>query len=200
VEVGQNGQCGPDEVSSAVRIVTVINGWGKLKNPQAAIEAFYLLRREIPSAEMFMYGEDFEERGPAFQWAASRGRAENIRFCGFQPHSVIPKKLKHMSVLLHPSLEESCGMVLLEAMAVGLPVVGGAASGAIPWVLDNGLAGFLTDVKCPEQIAATLLNCLRNTDERKRRQRHAYERVLNLFSPGAVAEKYEQLYTNALVT
>ena len=68
-----------------------------------------------------MYGGDFEANGPASQWAASRGLSRNIHFCGFQPHCDLLKKLRGMSILLHPSLEESCGMMLLEAMAVGLP-------------------------------------------------------------------------------
>ena len=93
VEVPQKAYCDGDQAPGSVRIATVLNGWCKLKNPQAAIQAFYLLRREIPHAEMFMYGEDFEEGGPASQWAASRGLSSNIRFCGFQPHSELPKKL-----------------------------------------------------------------------------------------------------------
>ena len=198
VEVPQKAEYYDDQAPGSVRIATVLNGWGKRKNPQAAIQAFYLLRHEIPHAEMFMYGEDFEANGPASQWAASRGLSRNIRFCGFQPHCDLLKKLRGMSILLHPALEESCGMVLLEAMAVGLPVVGGIGSGAVPWVLDEGRAGFLTNVRHPEQIAATLLTCLGQVDERKRKQSNAYERVLSLFSPSAVAEKYEKLYTNAL--
>jgi L-malate glycosyltransferase len=198
VEVFQNAHCYADQVLSSVRIATAIDGWGELKNPQAAIQAFYLLRREIPDAEMFMYGGDFEANGPASRWAARKGLSRNIRFCGFQPHCDLLKKLRRMSILLHPSLEESCGMILLEAMAVGLPVVGGIGSGAVPWVLDEGRAGFLTNVKRPEQIAATLLTCLRQVEGRKHKQSNAYERVRSLFSPGAVAAKYEQLYTKGL--
>jgi L-malate glycosyltransferase len=198
VELPQKAEGCDDQASGSVRIATVLNGWGKLKNPQAAIQAFDLLRREIPHVEMFMYGEGFEVHGPASQWAASKGISRNIRFCGFQPHGDLLKKLQGMSILLHPALEESCGMVLLEAMAVGLPVVGGIGSGAVPWVLDEGRAGFLTDMRHPEQIAATLLTCLGQVDERERRQSNAYERVQSLFSPSAVAEKYEKLYVNAL--
>jgi glycosyltransferase involved in cell wall biosynthesis len=198
IEVPQKAECYGDQAPGSVRIATVLNGWGKRKNPQAAIQAFYLLRCEIPHAEMFMYGEDFEAYGLASQWAASRGLSRNIHFCGFQPYCDLLKKLREMSILLHPALEESCGMVLLEAMSVGLPVVGGIGSGAVPWVLDEGRAGFLTNMRYPEQIAATLLTCLGQVDERKRKQSNAYERVLSMFSPSAVAEKYEKLYTNAL--
>ena len=198
VEIPQKAGCHGDQSSGGVRIATVLNGWSKLKNPQAAIRAFHLLCREIPHAEMFMYGEDFEENGLASQWAASQGLSRNIHFCGSTPHRDLLRKLREMSVLLHPALEESCGMALLEAMAVGLPVVGGIGSGAVPWVLDEGQAGFMTNMRHPEQIAATLLTCLGQVDERKQKQSHAYARVLSLFSPRAVAEKYERIYANAL--
>jgi glycosyltransferase involved in cell wall biosynthesis len=198
VEVPQKAECHSDQAPGSVRIVTVLNGWGKLKNPQVAIQAFHLLCREIPHAEMFMYGVDFEENGPASQWTASQGLSRNIHFCGFTSHLDLLRKLRQMSVLLHPALEEACPMALLEAMAVGLPVVGGIGSGGVPWVLDEGRAGFLTNIRHPEQIMATLLTCLEQVDERKRKQSNAYERVLSLFSPSSVAEKYEKVYIKAL--
>jgi glycosyltransferase involved in cell wall biosynthesis len=152
----------------------------------------------MPEAELFMYGENFEEYGPAHRWALRKGIAQNVRFCGFQSHDELPEKLRQMSLLLHPSLEEACPMTLLEAMASGLPVLGGADSGAVPWVLDYGRAGFLTDVRHPERIAASLLRCLEQEEERKYKQKIALERVLSIFSPRVVVEKYEQLYAKAL--
>jgi glycosyltransferase involved in cell wall biosynthesis len=198
VEVPQKAEYYGDQAPGSLRIVTVLNGWSKLKNPQAAIQAFYLLRREIPHAEMFMYGEDFEVNGPASQWAASRGLSHNIRFCGFQPHSDLLKKLREMSILLHPSLEEACPMTLLEAMAVGLPIVAGNDAGGVPWVLDDGRAGFLTDVRDPSKIAQAMLTCIRETKEREQKQRNAYDRVVSLFSPDSVAERYERVYEKVL--
>src|SRR5215510_6244214 len=58
--------------SASFKIATVLNGWGRLKNPKAAIVAFNLLRRRLPDAEMFMYGVDYEESGPASRWACSQ--------------------------------------------------------------------------------------------------------------------------------
>jgi L-malate glycosyltransferase len=177
-----------------VMIATVLNGWGPRKNPKAAIRAFSLLRCEIPHAEMFMFGYDFEEGGPAWRWASSKNLTQNIRFYGLLPPNDLHRKLREMSILLHPALEEACPMAILEAMALGLPVVAGKNAGGVPWVLDEGKAGFLTDVRDPEKIAQTLRTCIQHTKDREERQKNARCRALNLFSPDSVAEQYEKLY------
>jgi glycosyltransferase involved in cell wall biosynthesis len=181
-----------------VRIATVLNGWGSRKNPKTAIRAFDLLRQEIPDAEMSMFGCDFEEGGFASRWASSRDLNQNIRFCGLLAPRDLFRRLREMSVLLHPALEEACPLSILEAMALGLPIVAGSAAGGVPWVLDGGKAGFLTDVRDPKRITETLLTCIQQTKEREERRKNARCRVLNLFSPSCVAEQYESMYEKAL--
>lgn len=198
IEVSDKGHGVVDTVSHPVRIATVLNGWGRRKNPQAAIRGFALLRRRLPDAQMYMYGNDFEAGGVAARWAMNQGLQRNIHFCGLLSHPELQQALSHMSLLLHPALEESFGMVLIEAMALGLPVVAGNTSGAVPWVLDNGRAGFLTDVRDSEQIARTLLTCVEQVEDRRWRQRAAYQRVLTVFSADAVAAQYETVYERAL--
>jgi len=44
-------------------------------------------------------------------------------------------------------------MSLLEAMHAGVPIVGGMHSGGVPWVLANGDAGILVDIRKPPEIA-----------------------------------------------
>jgi glycosyltransferase involved in cell wall biosynthesis len=188
--------CNPK--SGPPRIATVLNGWDTWKNPKGAIKAFNLLRRKRPGAQLFMYGIDFEQGGIASQWAASRGLTRNIHFCGFLPREDLHKKLKNMSILLHPALEEACPMGILESMALGLPVVAGNKSGGVPWVLDKGQAGFLTDVTKPQEVADTLLMCLENAGDRERKRTNAYRRVISLFSPETVAAKYESMYEKVL--
>ena len=89
-------------------------------------------------------------------------------------------------------------MAVVEAMALRVPVVAGAKSGGVPWVLDHGRAGFLTNVREPRAMAETLLACIRNADERAQKTRNAYERATTYFSPRVVAEKYERIYEQVL--
>jgi L-malate glycosyltransferase len=186
--------------SGPARIATVLNGWGRRKNPKSAIRAFSVLRRELPDSEMFMYGHDFENGGIAAEWATREQMADNIHFCGFLAPADLHRELGKMSVLLHPALEESFGMVIIEAMANGLPVIAGNESGAVRWVLDEGRAGFLTNVNNPVKIAETILGCITDHEARKRKQRYALGKVLNAFSPDSVATQYERVYKRALGT
>jgi glycosyltransferase involved in cell wall biosynthesis len=197
VELYQQARSRCDQ-SSRPRIATVLNGWSTWKNPKAAIRAFNLLLHKKPDAELYMYGIDFEDGGIASHWAASKGLSQNIHFCGFVPPDDLHTKLREMSILLHPALEEACPLVLLEAMALGVPVLAGMASGGVPWVLDHGRAGFLTDTRDPKKIARALLTCIEDPEEREMRRRNAYERVRSLFSPETVAEQYEKAYEKVL--
>ena len=104
-----------------------------------------------------------------------------------------------MSILLHPALEESFGMAIVEAMVLGLSVVAGRDSGAVRWVLDEGRAGFLTDVKDPNAIAESLLACIEREEDRERRRRNAFERVA-YFSPQSVIAEYGKLYEKVLAS
>jgi L-malate glycosyltransferase len=196
--IGVREKVGQPRESAPIRIATLLNGWGNLKNGKAAIKAFAFLRRDLPTAEMHMYGTDYEEGGPAWRWASNKGLAQNIRFCGYLPNPDVQRELDRMTMLLHPSLEEACPVALLEAMALRVPVVAGRNAGGVPWVVDDGRAGFLTNVKNPQDIARTMLTCMRDVDERERRVRNAYERVMNVFSPLSVAEQYERIYEKAL--
>jgi glycosyltransferase involved in cell wall biosynthesis len=62
-----------------------------------------------------------------------------------------------LDAFVHPSLEESFGMVIVEAMAAGVPVVAGRRSGAPAWLLEGGSAGLLVDVTSDEAIAGAML-------------------------------------------
>jgi len=57
------------------------------------------------------------------------------------PHGDLLIKLaENIDVLVHPSLEEAHCMAVIEAMAMGMPVIGGRSSGGIPWTLAEGEA------------------------------------------------------------
>jgi glycosyltransferase involved in cell wall biosynthesis len=70
------------------------------------------------------------------------------------------------SILVHPALEEAQPMALIEAMALGIPVIAGHRSGGVPWTLDDGRAGVFVDVTDPEQIAQAMLRLANDQQER----------------------------------
>lgn len=143
------------------RVVMVCNGWDQRKNPEPGLRAFAHWRKSEPRAELHLYGVDFGPGQAAQLWVQTHGLEAGIFFHGRLPHGQLLIEMAAADVLLHTSLEESFGVVLAEAMALGLPVVAGRNSGAVPWVLGanesgGSFGGLLVDVKSIDCISDAL--------------------------------------------
>jgi glycosyltransferase involved in cell wall biosynthesis len=179
----------------------VCNGWDRLKNPEPALQGFARWRASEPMAELHAFGADFGAGESAQRWAQAQGADAGVHFRGRMPHRELLDELAQADVLLHPSLEESFGVVLAEAMGLGLPVVAGRASGAVPSVLGvdaqgHTACGVLTDVRSPEAIAAALSRVF--DGDYAARCSAGLDRAHTAFSPAAVATAYEAIYRQAL--
>lgn len=190
-----NNDASVNRISKPI-IAMVINGWGKLKNPEPALLAFHILRGRIPDAELHLYGADFGPGQRAELWTKQKGITDGMKFFGSTPHEILLQSVKKAGVLLHSSLEESCPMGIAEAMALGLPVVGGATSGGVPWVVGDG--GLMTDVTSPPAIADALYELLANADSRSQYAHAAANRARQTFSVKTVTDSYEAQYCLAL--
>jgi L-malate glycosyltransferase len=131
------------------------------KNLRTLLEAFALLRRgsEVPVV-LSVAGGGCAPGDRLQTWAGDRGLEMDVEFRGPIPVSDVPSYLAGLDVFVHPAREESFGMTILEAMAVGTPVVGGRRSGAVPWLLEEGRSGVLTDVDSAPQLAAAMASLL----------------------------------------
>lgn len=180
-------------------IGVVLNGWSTLKNGRAALQAFARLRTRLPSARLAMFGTDHEAGGPAQRWARSHGLAEGVQFVGELPRDELLRHMAGLDVLLHPSVEESFGLVLAEAMAMGVPVVAGRRSGAVPWLLQHGRCGRLVDVDDAVEVGDALHELLTaGSAEAAERAATARERVGVLCSARHVAASYETSHRRAI--
>jgi glycosyltransferase involved in cell wall biosynthesis len=93
---------------------------------------------------------------PAYaQLAADLGIAEAVVFRGRLAGETLADAYREATVLAVPSLRETFGMVIVEAMASGLPVVA-VGAGGIPDVLDNFNDGILVPPRDPAAIADAL--------------------------------------------
>lgn len=176
-------------------IAMVLNGWGARKNPKPALRAFAALRKTIPGAELNIMGSDYGPGGRAESWAESHGLAQGVNFMGPQPYAVLLEKLADSDLLLHPALEETFGMSIAEAMSLGVPAIGGRASGAVPWVIGDG--GVVVDVASDQAIEAALKKMLSDPPARKKYAEAARARA-DRFSAIQVAITYEVQYQNVL--
>lgn len=82
-------------------------------------------------------------------------------------------------------------MVVLEAMASGVAVLGGERSGAVPWLLSGG-AGVLVDVRRPKEIADGLNALLGSRSLAEKTATLGLARARDHFSVDAVASAYRE--------
>jgi L-malate glycosyltransferase len=175
------------------RVVTVANN-SRLKNVRVAIEAWPIVLRTLPDAELHLIGPGLGPREDMARWAEEHSLQEQLFWHGVVGRDEVKNLVESSTALLHPSLEESQGMVLLEAMALGVATVGGEASGGVPWTI--GEAGVLTDVRSPAAIAASVLKLLGNPELCINLGEKGKRRVADVFSPEAVAGAYEEQYAD----
>lgn len=66
----------------------------------------------------------------------------NVKLIGHQPHSQLIREFHNADIFVFPSIHDGAGMVILEAMAAGLPVIATTSSIA-PDLIDDGQTGFI---------------------------------------------------------
>jgi L-malate glycosyltransferase len=180
--------------ATAPRIGSINHGFRGRKNVAVLIEAFRMLRTTRPGATLRLVGDGHGPGEDAEMFARQRGALDGIEFVGRIPSTEVPAFLSDIDVLVHPSLEESFGMTLLEAIAAGVLVIAGRDSGAVPWVLDDGRAGRLVDVQRSEAVVEGLIDLPHDGPAQQARREAAFASAHSRFSLDSVLDSYEALY------
>lgn len=197
VDVVPNGVALPDagvlraagDSLAAPRIVTVGNS-GRIKNVRASVEAFRTVRRHLPHAELHLFGPGLDD-----QFA---GGEPGVVAHGNVTHPDLMRFLSEQATLLiHPALFETFGVIIAEAKARGVPVVAGAVSGGTSYVVaDKG--GAIVDVRRPDRIAEAALAILSDPARYAGQSRDARADAAARFDKDRVAERYAAIYRRIL--
>jgi L-malate glycosyltransferase len=182
----------------ADRLIAINQGFSRLKNVSTLLRAFRVIRRQRPGASLALVGTGYESDGPAAAWARRNDLSSGVTFWGPVDYEAVPSCLAEADILVHPSRSEACPMVLIEAMAQGLPVVGGERSGGVPWVLDHGRAGSLTDIGSPAGVAGAVLMLMEDPDRWADLSAAATARAKALSHPNTVLASYRACYDRVL--
>ena len=122
--------------------------------------------------------------------AAQSGVAERFRFTG--PRNDVEHLMSEMDVVTLPSKYEACSMAIIEAMALGKPVIATRAGGN-PELVRHQETGLLIERE-PEALADALISLLANTPQRQKMGEAARLRAQDLFSAETMVSNIEALY------
>ena len=188
----------PANPSGRPVIVAVNNGFSPRKNIPALLTACRALRQNGLDVEVRLLGSGYGPGEACSEWARSRRLDDGVKFVGLVGHDEVKRAMTEATVFAHPSREEAFGNTLIEAMSQRLPVVAGAHSGAVPWVLNNGRAGLLVDVNDPAELAAGLQAVIQQPDLQARLSQEGYRHAWRTFRQSRVTDLYQDAYRRIL--
>ena len=182
----------------------LILGVGRLsskKGWQYTVRCLPSIIERFPEAKLLILAPPLMEE-PEFpqllmQLAAELGVEQHLQFLQHNPPERITAAYRTATLLTHPSIVESFGMVLLEAMTAGLPVVANNGTG-LPCIIDDGKTGYVIDVRDTPRYTNALLSILNDPALRKRMGVMGRAQAKTRFGQAEIAAKLFEVYGKVL--
>ena len=171
------------------KILLHISNFRPVKNIAAVVRVFQGVSERIPS-RLLLVG-DGPERVPVERLVHELGIAERVCFLGSQEY--VEDILPLADAFLLPSLHESFGLVVLEAMAVGVPVVATQVGGTREVVI-HGESGLLRDPHDVEGMTEDLVGLFRDEERARAMGEAAVRRAREAFHVDRVLPEYLKVY------
>jgi glycosyltransferase involved in cell wall biosynthesis len=159
-----------------------------LKNYPALLKAFASALADVDEARLLIVGAG--DGRPLVKQAGELGIGDRVVLCG--PRHDVPEVLAAIDVFVHPAIAESFGMVIVEAMAMGRPVLS-TPVGIAPEVIAPGETGLLCSSHDPSALAAGLRGMLAWRLVWPAIGAAARRRVAG-FTAASTASRYRELY------
>lgn len=119
------------------------------------LAAFSRLARDERTARLTLVG-DGPERASLEQFCRDAGIADRVAFEGFRQRDEIPRYLARARAFFFPSEYDVWGLVLVEAMAAGVPCVASIESGATVDLVNDGVTGYRADFRDVDAVVALM--------------------------------------------
>jgi len=172
---------------------------GRLAREKGAcdlIEALPEILAALPDAMAVIVG-DGPERRALEALANRRGVGANVRFTGWLKRQALAAAMTAADMVVVPSRREGQGLVALEAMAAGTPVIA-ANVGGLPEAVKDNETGLLIPPESPEALADAVIRLAGDSELSKRLALAGSAMVRETFSSAAAAEAFSALYQSAL--
>lgn len=161
------------------------------KNIDVLIQAFKIIVDAGTDATLVIMGEG-SQRMDLLQHVNGLQLTESVTLAGFRTdvHSVIAAS----DAFVLPAANEPFGLVLLEAMSLGVPTIAASSGGPLE-IIDDGITGFLFCPNNAEKLAIQLLNVLNDPNDCESLRKRGKQVVINEFSSSTMANATSVTYS-----
>ena len=171
------------------KIIMHVSNFRPVKRIKDVIHVFNKVRESL-KAKLLLIGEG-PELPSAYEYVKELQLEEDVVFLGKQDE--VSQLISLADLMLLPSEKESFGLVALEGMACGIPVIGTLAGG-IPEVVEDGVSGFLSPVGDVEKMGRDAVKLLTDDSLYSSMSKKSLEISRERFCAEAIMRQYESLY------
>ncbi len=164
------------------------------KGVQTLVESMPQVKAGVPGVRLLVAGTGPVE-AQLKKLAQDLKLDDSIDFLGFCPNAF--EVMDRLDVFVLPSRTEGCPIVVLEAMAMGVPVVATNVGGT-PELLEDNVTGLLVNSAAPAELADAIVRLLSDRETAERMAREGRERAFGEFHPGRFIERVQETYLELL--
>ena len=157
-------------------------------------EAFAPLAQADPSARLVVVGEDGGVRAPLTARVAALGLTGRVHLLGhIDDDAVLSQAYREARLTVLPSEYEAFGLVLLESLAAGTPVVASRVGG-IPEFVEDGKAGLLVPPRSPPALSEAITRVWNDRVLARSLGEYGRDRVVPRYTWDALADRVDAVY------
>jgi len=179
-------------VKKSDNVILFVGNLVKDKGVDVLLKAFAKCKSRVKDLRLIIVGEG-PLRNSLEKTVKFLGLSESIRFLGRVTHEELVNIYNMASVTVLPSRYESFGLVLVESMACGTPVIATATEGARD-IVTHGVDGFLVPINDIDSLANAICKLIENPELRKQMGKNARRKAEKKFSWGIIKELLKKVY------
>lgn len=175
------------------KVLIHVSNFRNVKRVPDIIETFHRVQKHVPS-KLLLVG-DGPEMGRTVQQVKELGLEQHVLFLGKRDNLTELYNISDIKLLM--SEKEAFGLVLLEAMACGVPCIG-TNIGGIPEIIESGKNGYLVGLGDIEDAASRAIGILTDAKQHETLKKGSLETVEQHFNSFKILEQYEAVYERLL--
>jgi L-malate glycosyltransferase len=180
-------------ISEQTKILSHVSNFRKVKRVEDVVYTFQKVLAQI-DAKLLLIG-DGPELPVIRELVKDLGLEKEVYITGSQKRVADLLSISDIKLLM--SSKESFGLVLLEAMACGVPVIG-TNIGGIPEVIEHGKSGFICSLGNTDEAASYAIKMLKDENLQQKMGAAALQRAKTTFNKKDIVRQYEVIYERVL--